>query len=377
MGNLTLTHLEYCTYCPKMCRHTCPVSEATGRETFIPQNKQQRLSQLRKGKQPYTVETTEPLWACTGCRACINACVHGVEVGPTLFAGRAEAAKRNVLPPELHRYGERFRARDERLGRSARDLLPRERFAAEARVGLWPGCDAIDKGAADVLAQLEVFDRVGAEHVRLVDSQAVCGGYPLLAAGLVEAFRWHAGRVAQELARFGTVVMTCSACVHTLRQLYPAEGVSIPAEILHVSEYLAQHVERLPRAVGAATSAAASAVETVWYHDPCYLARWEKVMEAPRRVLARVAEVREFAWSHGETECCGGGGVLPKTMPAVADAMARRRLHEVSEAGGGTVVTSCGTCKHMLARNAPAGVIVRDLVEYVESRTRPSTPPAP
>jgi Fe-S oxidoreductase len=367
MGNQTLTHLEYCTYCPKMCRHTCPVSEATGRETFIPQAKQARLSQLRKGKEAYSVASTEPLWACTGCRACVNACVHGVEVGPTLFAGRAEAARRNVLPKELDRYAERFRAREERLGKSARELLPRERFAAEARVGLWPGCDAIDKGAADVLAQLEVFDRVGAQHVRLVDAQASCGGYPLLAAGLVEAFRWHAARVAQELARFGTVVMTCSACVHTLRQLYPAEGIHLSADILHVSEYLGQHVERLPRHVEPAP-------EVVWYHDPCYLARWEKVIEAPRRVLARVAEVREFAWSHGETECCGGGGVLPKTMPQVADAMARRRLREVALAGGGTVVTSCGTCKHMLARNAPDGVIVRDLVEYVESRSRTAAP---
>jgi Fe-S oxidoreductase len=365
MGNLTLTHLEYCTYCPKMCRHTCPVSEATGRETFTPQNKQMRLSQLRKGKEGFTVESSEPLWACTGCRACVNACAHGVEVGPTLFAGRAEAARRGVLPPELDRYAERFRAREDRLARSARDLLPKDRFASEARVGFWPGCDAIDKGAADIQAQLDLFDRVGAAHVRLVDAQATCGGYPLLAAGLVEAFRWHAGRVAQELARFSTVVMTCSACVHTLRQLYPAEGVSLHAEVLHVSEYLAQHVERLPK-----ERPATPTPETVWYHDPCYLARWEKVMESPRRVLSRVAEVRELSWSHGETECCGGAGVLPKTMPAVADAMARRRLREVEEAGGGTVVTSCGTCKHMLARNAPDGVIVRDLGEYVEARSR-------
>src|SRR5204863_103818 len=102
------------------------------------------------------------------------------------------------------------------------------------------------------------------------------------------------------------------------------------------------------------------------YHDPCYLARHQHVMDAPRAVLARVADVRELAWSRGDTECCGGGGVLPKTMPAVADAMARRRLDEVAQAGGGTVVTSCGTCKHMLARNAPEGVVVRDLAELVE-----------
>jgi Fe-S oxidoreductase len=61
-------------------------------------------------------------------------------------------------------------------------------------------------------------------------------------------------------------------------------------------------------------------------------------------------------------------------MPAVADEMARRRLGEVGAAGGGTVVTSCATCKYMLARNAPAGVVVRDLVELVEEQTRVTSP---
>ena len=62
--------------------------------------------------------------------------------------------------------------------------------------------------------------------------------------------------------------------------------------------------------------------------------------------------------------------MLPKTMPAVASDMARRRLREVEAAGGGTVATSCGTCKLMLSRAAPPGVVVRDLVELVEERSR-------
>lgn len=364
MANPTLTHLEYCTYCPKMCRHACPVSSATGCETFIPQAKMMQLNQLRKGNEPWAVDATEPLWACTGCAHCTEYCAHGVQPGPTLFAGRAEAVRRGVGHPSLDSYPERFRARDERLARRAREVLPRERFAEEARVGLLPGCDSVDKGEGDVLAQLAVLDRVGAEHVRLVDAERMCGGYPLIAAGHPEAFRWHAARVAAELSRFRTVVMTCSACVWALRALYPAEGVSMSVEVLHVTEYLAQHVERLPQRPDRGP---------VWYHDPCHLARHLKIIEAPRRLLARVAEVREFGWACADTECCGGGGALPKTMPAVADAMARRRLREVASAGGGTVVTSCGTCKHMLARNAPNGVQVRDLVEVLEERTRPPT----
>jgi Fe-S oxidoreductase len=149
--------------------------------------------------------------------------------------------------------------------------------------------------------------------------------------------------------------------VHTLRKTYAEENVHISAEILHVAEYLARHVERIREPADKAPA---------WYHDPCYLARWANVTAEPRRLLARVAEVKEFGWSHGDTECCGGGGLLPKTMPTVADEMARRRLREVAQQGGGTVVTSCGTCKHMLARNAPQGVEVRDLVEMLEERSR-------
>jgi len=201
-----------------------------------------------------------------------------------------------------------------------------------------------------------LFDRIGADHVRMVDSGQVCGGYPLLAAGFVDMFRWHAGKVAAELKRYKTVIMNCSACVFALRALYPAEGVSLNTEILHLSEFLAQSAERLP---------SPKQKPRVYYHDPCYLARHTGVIEAPRRVLARVAEVREFEWSHTDTECCGGSGVLPKTMPETADAMAKRRLAEIARKGGGTVVTACSTCAFMLRRNAPNTVTVKDLPDAI------------
>jgi Fe-S oxidoreductase len=365
--NPTLTHLEYCTYCPKMCRHACPVSTTTGEETVIPQAKMATLNYVRKGQLGWSRASTAPIWACTGCRQCTSYCAHGVEPGATLFAGRAEAVKRGAGHPALERYPERFRAREARLAARARETLPAARFAEEAQVGWWPGCDAIDKGDADTRAALAFLDRVGESRVRLVAAERSCGGYPLYAAGHLDDFRWQAERVAHELARYHTVVLGCSACVYTLRTLYPAEGVRVGAQVLHTTEYLAGLVERI---------AEPAARPVVWYHDPCYNARYLGLVEEPRRILARVATVRDFTWSGKDTECCGGGGVLPKTMPAVADAMARRRLREVADAGGGaqTVVTSCGTCKRMLARVAPEGVVVRDLVELLEELTRAQEP---
>jgi len=341
----------------------------TGRGTLTPQPKRDRFNKLRTGVDAWKTESADPLWACTGCRHCTMYCDHANEPGLVLMAGRAEAQRRGVAHPALAGYAERFRARDERLARHAKEQFGLERFAETGQVGFWPGCDTVDKGSADVAAAFALFDRVGAEHVKLVDAGLTCAGYPLLAAGLTDLFRWHAGKVAGALRRFRTVVINCSACLYALRAQYDGEGVSVGTEVLSLSEYLAQHISRLP---------APKVKKRVFYHDPCYLARYAGVVEPPRRVLGQVATVREFGWNRQDTECCGGGGLLPKTAPSTADAMARRRLAEVAAAGGGTVVTSCGTCAFMLRRNAPASVEVADLPTAVAqlSDTAVALPPA-
>jgi Fe-S oxidoreductase len=359
--------LDNCTYCPKMCRHACPVSTSTGKETWIPREKMGQLAQLTRGRAPWTPADADPLWACTGCRHCTVYCDHGNEPGLVLFAGRAEAVARGAGHAALAGYADRFRRRDERLAAQLEEQFA-ERLAEHGAIGFWPGCDSIGKGPGDVAAALALMDRVGEPGVRLVATSQVCAGYPLLAAGYKDLFRWHAGKVAAALRGFSTVVINCSACLYTLRAQYPGEGHAISAEITSLAEFLAERRGQLPRP---------STRRVVYYHDPCYHARYSGVVEAPRALLGQVAEIRELAWNKADTECCGGGGLLAKTMPSAADAMARRRLSEVQAKGGGLVVTSCGTCTFMLKRNAPAAVEVADLPAAVATLTETTydTPP--
>jgi fumarate reductase (CoM/CoB) subunit B len=359
--------LDYCTFCPKMCRHACPVSTASGRETYIPQVKMDRLNQLRLGRGAWTAESTDPLWACTGCRHCTMYCEHGNEPGLVLFTGRAAAVGHGMQHPALAGYSERFRAREQRLTAQLAAMFAPAQLATEGDVGFWPGCDAIDKGASDIAAALAVFARVGLEEVKLVDAPQACAGYPLLAAGHRDLFRWHAGRVASSLRGFRKIATNCSACLYALRAQYPAEGVNLRTEIVSLADLLAPLAGNLACPV---------TKRTVYYHDPCYHARYNNVVEQPRRALAQLVEVREFGWSKRDTECCGGGGLLPKTMPLVADQMSKRRLHEVQSTGGGMVVTSCATCAFMLKRNAPASVEVANLATAIAQLSETSyTPP--
>jgi len=310
------------------------------------------LNQLRQGKLPWTSENTESLWACTSCRLCTSYCNHKNEPGLVLLAGRQEANAKGAGHPALSDYPERFHARDARLATK----LAEYKTQKEGVVGFWPGCDALDKGTQDLEAALEVFAALGGEEVVLVQSEQVCGGYPLLAAGHPEMFRWHAERVAASLSRFETIITNCSACLFSMQSQYAAEGVTLRPRLVSVPQYLQEQLAALPKK---------ETKETVYYHDPCHLARYSGVIEEPRQVLSRIADVRDFAWSHEETECCGGAGLLPKTDPDTADAMARRRMREVAQRGGGTIVSACATCTYMLRSNAPSGVKVRDLAAFV------------
>jgi Fe-S oxidoreductase len=354
--------LDTCTYCPKLCRQACPVSNALPREALIPQQKMESANLLRRGHLPWHLDYTEVLYGCTGCGACTAVCAHRNQPGRVLPLARGAAEERRAGHPALERQEERFRARGARLSRRLRELTSPERRADEARVALHPGCDMLEWAPEDLEATLDLLGRI-ADYVRVVDTEEPCGGYPLWAAGRMEAFRYHARRFAESLRKHTRVVSTCPACVWLLREVYPREGVEIRAEALHVVEFLESCASELPEA-------AAEARAPALYHDPCHLGRLRGVYEGPRRLLARVAEVREFSRAREEAECSGGGGLLPKTMPAVALDMARRRLREARETQTMRVVTACPTCKRQLLRAAD-GIEIMDLATLLARSAGP------
>lgn len=349
------TSLTYCTYCPKLCRHTCPVSNAEAKETLTPRDKMATMRLLQRAEVPRTVEQSEPLYGCTGCGACTDFCLHKVEPGQLLFAGRAEAERDGRGHPALRDLPARFAARSTSAAQKVRASAPEAKRPMEAQIAFFPGCDAPELGAT----MLALCDRIGAEYVGLADGEHGCAGYPLFAAGQFDAFRIHAERMARQLAGYARVVVNCPACVWAMRTQYREYGVPLAPVVEHTSEFLEGYIERLPIAKkrGAA-----------FYQDPCYLGRWLGVYDAPRRLAAKaVDDVREFSRARNEAGCTGGGGLLPTTMPETARAIADQRLGEVREAKISTVVTACPTCKQQLGRDDVQAI---DLIELLAEATR-------
>lgn len=347
--------LELCSYCAKLCRHTCPLSNSLGRETLIPQAKMHLLDLLERNSIGWTPEHAAPLFACTGCGACQQVCKHHNDVAAALFAGRAAAVERGVAPPEITEYPGTFRRRSDYLANRLREQALPDWTNPSARTVYLPGCDTIASAPGDIAHAFTLFGALGL-LVTLPDAPIVCAGYPLWAAGTRDAALLTASRVVQHIRQYDQVVLGCAACTYTLRHTLPAEGLVFNTRVLHLSEFLAENVDRLP--VRRKRRAA-------YYHDPCYLGRKLGCYEAPRELLARCVESpREFFHHHEHAECCGGGGLVPLTHGEATEVQARRRLAEPELYGVDLVVTACSGCKRSLRKGGTA-VEVLDLVNLL------------
>lgn len=357
-----------CVGCPKMCRHTCPVSNAERRESVTPAMKMSAVDLMRRSLLPVVEETARAVEACTGCGGCSEFCLLGVQPAEALMDARRELATAGALPVAT-RAAQRMRQSGNPTGADL-TRLHRERIPVRPEQGslaLWPGCTSLRRlpeHESDTLAALE---KTLGHTVAVVPPEptAACCGYPLYAAGLMDAFSENARRVAQHVAGRGTLVTADAGCAWTFQELYPRVGVQLDDKVRHSAQVMAG---------GVVTAQAASSAAVSLYHDPCHLGRRLGVMEEPRSVLAR-AEGRapmEFTWNRSTSECCGGGGLYPWSNPQGALEAARRRVsHEVDEmqrTGATRVVTACPTCEVQLGR---AGSTVVNLARVVLGRAGP------
>lgn len=78
-----------CTYCPEMCRFSCPTAVVSGNDAVTPCNKMGLLH--KEERWPGRAAAGGPLWPiydCTGCGRCTDYCVYEMPVAETLFAAR-------------------------------------------------------------------------------------------------------------------------------------------------------------------------------------------------------------------------------------------------------------------------------------------------
>lgn len=324
----------YCTFCPKLCRHACPVSTVEARETTTPWGKMAALHHVAEGNLAHEPDVAATWWACTGCMRCKTFCDHDNEVASALGAGRAEALAAGQAPDSMVQLRDEHEGRMARVRSRAEVLFGGRGKKPGARVAYAPGCTGCMATPDDAEAGLVAVETLMGSDARVLAGR--CCGLPLLDAGDRQGFLRAASAFLRAAGSVEKIVFSDPGCQHALAKTVPAltgEEHRGP-ELVHLSELAAENLSSL---------GALEVEEDVRYHDPCRLGRGLGVYDAPRAVLARILgrPPKELHQSREHAECSGAGGQLPRTAPKTASAIAVERAADLALAGGGVVVSPC------------------------------------
>ena len=354
--------LGNCTWCPKLCRFSCPTAEVERRETVTPWFKMSLAEMVRQGTVDAAGEAGEIFLHCLGCLHCRTHCKHENDVPSALIEARGLALLADGEAPEVAATLDRFRDTGSPWGDSLdaglREFVPDRYFVPEAQAVVFAGCQAIRAGARHLEPLFQLFEMLEVDHVGIFHRGDLCCGAPLWLAGDRESFVAHARSLASSLAGVRKVICPCPTCAHVLGAVFLENNVSLSPQVVTLESFLLPRVQTRPprrRLSG-----------EVVYHDPCYLTRYLEREQGPRELLQTVLSqpLAEAHWSGDDASCCGGGGLVPHTLPQVADGAAKLRAQQLAATGAKRAVTACPGCVRQLDGAHP-DLQVLDLVELL------------
>ncbi len=293
------------------------------------------------------VISADVIWACTTCGACVEQCPVDIEHVDTIVDirrglvndGKMEASVQEVLE-NIAQQGNSFGKSGRMRARWVRELgFPVKDARKEPVRYLWFVGDfasfderilELSRTLAQLLHDADVDfgilyegERNAGNDVRRIGEE-----------GLFEMLVEHNMKTLGE-AQFESIFTTDPHSLNTLRNEYPAYGLDKP--VLHYSQLLEELLES-----GAITVKPLGA--RVTYHDPCYLARHNRITEAPRKVLAALGcELVEMGRHGLNTFCCGAGGgrIWMSDDPALGERPSENRIREAVALGVDTFVVAC------------------------------------
>ncbi|MGC3999740.1 MAG: (Fe-S)-binding protein [Anaeromyxobacter sp.] len=343
------------------------------------------------------VVAPETFWACTTCGWCETACPVLIENIPRLIdLRRQQVLVDATFPDEAQRVfkgietqGNPWGIGSNRRTEWCQDLdVPRAAEGKPFEYLFFVGCaGAFDDRQKKVSRALVRILREAGVSFAILGDEETCTGDAARRLGNEYLFQLQAQALVETLNghQVTKILVQCPHCLNAIKNELPDFGGRY--EVVHHTELIARLVAdgKLPAGRAAALEGTA-----VTLHDPCYLARWNGITEAPRQALAAAGvEVQELPRNRRQGYCCGAGGGRFWLEEKLGARINQGRVEEAAATlggKGGVIATGCPFCLTMLKDGVnetgrEAQLKVMDVAELVAlglpERGAPAQPAVP
>jgi Fe-S oxidoreductase len=371
-----------CTECGR-CQSACPAwnsGQPLSPKLLIMDLRDALMSGAKGGRGE--VISTDVLWSCTTCGACVEQCPVDIEHVDTIVQMRRQLVDAGEIEPAVQQVLQADAQQGNTFGKSSR---MRARWTRELGFGvkdarkepvryLWfVGDFASFDERLQVLSRnlAHILNDAGVDFGMLFDGERDDGNdvRRIGEEGLFQMLAEH-NMTSFRNASFEEIFTTDPHSFNTLRNEYPAFGLDKP--VLHYSQLLS-------RLLGEGAIKVDPLRLRVTYHDPCYLARHNRLTDPPRQVLTALGcDLAEMPRNGLNTFCCGaGGGRIWMTGPAQHERPSESRIREAVALGVDHFVVACPKDFVMYGDAVKTTgnedrITVVDLIQLVDRARRPA-----
>lgn len=393
--------LQFCEHCG-FCRSVCTFLQSADMEESVgPRGKKTLFIELFQGRIKPSPRLAEKFYMCGVCSACAIKCPQGIDIADVSVHARHEIIKAGALPPFMKKItdmlvegvaegdifggaatkaswteGLRLNGKSDTIlfascmdtsmayGELLVDMLIRFGWAEDRiisasssikKMGIMGFVDKFlsrkhDFYRRSLVNTAKLLQMLGI-NFSYMGSKEPCCGAALHTYGLLDEFAEQAKKVYKQLKEMGVrrIIIHNPICGGIFKREYPSYVDGWDIETMHVTEVIAEAISNNGIDLSYPYNV------KVVFHDPCYLARFMYVIEAPRKILKSIDNVEyvEPVNSGKETKCCGGGGV-ELIYRDVALKAASNRVLELTDKNPDIVSSICPVCALMIKKGIKA-----------------------
>lgn len=350
---------ENCRFC-WMCRHVCPIGNATGQERNTARARALAASMVARG----TIETeviVDNIYECSLCGACTNNCVTGFD--PKLFIQeiKTECVLNGIVPDYIRVLLDRYAQTGNVYGLPFPDELKPLYGKKQSDVLFIAGQDAVFKSSCSVQNSAKLLEKSGISFT-MKESAEDTGAALWFLVGKTEETREAALRCAKIINGYKTVIVYDPVDLKLIRHEYREWGIVTEAKIVGFNEYVSDLID--------AGKICVTNGGNEYTPQDCYAyARDLDDTETLRKLICAVGKNREMLL-HGKEADLAGSLLMNEYMPGVMKNTAQKRFDDALAAGCRTLVTENPAEYELLKEVCPEGCRVLSAEEMILENMR-------
>ncbi len=343
-----------------MCRHLCPIGNATGQERNTARARALTLSLVERNACELS-DVIDNVYECALCGGCTNNCMTGWDPVKFTKEVRLEAVQNGVAPEYINKLIDNILE----LGNAyAADKLPDEITNLEmslptvADTLLYLGTDVRYKAPAYAVDAAAVLTKAGIEFTVLKNEPDSGAALDFL-VGEADETKKSAEKCAKAISSFKKVIVLDPADAKLMKHEYKEWGISPDTEIVTFTSVVsalisdgALKVKKLPI--------------PATYQDSFALVRDLDEVEEPRVFMNACTELHEMLLNRKEL-IWGGNTLMAEYLPDVIDLVAKNRWTNASHVGAKLLVVASPSEYAALEKVKPEDMEIMSVPELILS----------